>query len=59
MTTTTPDAIQQAVAQAIELAKDHSGGSRLVPFTAAEIRFIQEVVTHALTELLAQGDGSR
>ena len=52
--TPTPDAIQQAVTRAVEAATEQSGGQRLLPFTAAEIRFIQEVVTRTLTDLLAQ-----
>ncbi len=45
-------AIQQTVARAIEQATVNSGGARLVPFTAAELRFIQEVVTQTLQEVL-------
>ncbi|GEM_PF-4656991 len=44
------DTLQQIVAVAIEHATANSGGARLVPFTAAELRFIQEVVVESLHE---------
>ena len=57
MTTVNPHNIQHIVSRAMEAAVEQSGGSRLVPFTAAEMRFIQQVVTQTLTELLAQPAG--
>lgn len=53
----TADAIHEAVARAIQQAKTNSGGERLLPFTAAEVRFIQDVVTGALSDLLRPGGG--
>ena len=47
-------AIQQTVVRAIERATAESGGARLLPFTAAELRFIQQVVTESLQEVLGQ-----
>jgi hypothetical protein len=59
MTAIEPNSIEQAVTRAIETAKDHSGGSRLLPFTTAEIRFIQEVLTCSLTELLLENQKTK
>jgi hypothetical protein len=55
----TNDAIQQIVARAIEQATANSGGPRLVPFTAAELRFIQQVVAQSLQEVLATPSSRR
>ena len=49
--------IQQAVARAIEVSTAANGGPRLVPFTPAQLRFIQEVVSLTLGDLLAPGRG--
>lgn len=59
MTTPTAEQIQQAVSDALEEAKARSGyGDRLLPFTMAELRFIQDVVAGALARVLA-GDGGK
>ncbi len=55
----TNDAIQQAVARAMEQATANSGGARLVPFTAAGLRFIQQVVAQSLQEILGQPSSRR
>ena len=57
MTTPTPESIQRAVSEALEGAKSRSGSDRLQPFTAAEMRFIQDVVEGALTRALSEEKG--
>ena len=58
MTKTTVEQIQQAVSEAIMEAKAQSGSERLLPFTSAEIRFIQDVVAGALAKVLLEKTGS-
>ena len=48
------ETVPLVVARAIERATEHSGGPRLIPFTAAEVRFLQEVISSSLIELLQQ-----
>ncbi len=55
MASASSDAIQQAVAEALEEAKAECESDRLVPFTAAEIRFIQAIVAGALRRTLTAG----
>ena len=57
MTAPTSEDIQKAVAEALEGAKSRHLSDRLQPFTAAEMRFIQDVVEGALTRVLS-GDKS-
>lgn len=53
ITRPTAEEIQQAVNYAMEETKARNGAaSRLLPFTAAETKFIQELVIGALTRLL-------
>ena len=52
------ETVPLVVARAIERATEHSGGPRLIPFTAAEVRFLQEVISSSLIELL-QGQARR
>ena len=47
--------VRESVAEAIEEAKSHSGSPRLVPFTSAQIGFIEEVIAGALARLLPSG----
>ncbi len=47
--------VRESVAEAIEEAKSHSGSPRLVPFTSAQIGFIEEVISGALARLLPSG----
>ena len=58
MTKPTAEQIQQAVSEALEEAKAQNGSERLLPFTSAEIKFIQDVVTGALARVLSEGTGS-
>ncbi len=58
MTKPTAEQIQQAVSEALEEAKAQSGSERLLPFTSAEIRFIQDVVAGALARVLLEDTGS-
>ena len=44
--------VRESIAEAIEEAKSQSGSPRLVPFTSAQIGFIEEVISGALTRLL-------
>jgi hypothetical protein len=54
VTTPTTEQIQQGVSEALEEAKVRSGyGDRLLPFTLAQIRFIQDLVAGALARVLA------
>ena len=57
MTTPTAENIQKAVSEAMEGARARSGSDRLQPFTAAEMRFIQDVVEGALTRALSGDKG--
>lgn len=54
MTKPTAEQIQQAVSEALGEAKAQNGSERLLPFTSAEIRFIQDVVTGALSRVLLE-----
>jgi hypothetical protein len=54
VTTPTAENIQKAVSEALEGAKSRSGSDRLLPFTAAEMRFIQDLVEGALTRVLSE-----
>ena len=54
MTTPTMDKIQKAVSEATEEAKARCGSDRLLPFTAAEMRFVQDVVAGALARVLVE-----
>ena len=58
MTNPTAEQIQQAVSEALEEAKAQNGSERLLPFTSAEIRFIQDVVAGALARVLLEDTGS-
>ena len=58
MTKTTVEQIQQAVSEALVEARAQSGSERLLPFTSAEIRFIQDVVVGALARVLLEDTGS-
>lgn len=58
MTKPTAEQIQHAVSEALEEAKAQNGSERLLPFTSAEIRFIQDVVVGALTKVLLEDSGS-
>ena len=58
MTKPTTEQIQRAVSEALEEAKAQVGSERLLPFTSAEIGFIQEVVAGALTRVLLENIGS-
>ena len=58
MTKPTAEQIQQAVSEALEEAKAQNGSERLLPFTSAEIRFIQDVVVGALARVLLEDTGS-
>ncbi|MBI2871648.1 MAG: hypothetical protein HYY00_00475 [Chloroflexi bacterium] len=50
---TTVEQVQKAVAEAMKEAMARNGAAtRLLPFTAAEIRFIQDVVAGALARVL-------
>ena len=53
-------AIQEGVSQALEAARKEAVPSeRLLPFTEAELRFLQEVISRALVNVLqGQGQGS-
>ncbi|SVE41979.1 uncharacterized protein METZ01_LOCUS494833 [marine metagenome] len=44
--------VRESIAEAIEDAKFQSGSPRLIPFTSAQIGFIEEVISGALTRLL-------
>ena len=57
MTTPTSESIQKAVTEALEGAKARHLSDRLQPFTAAEMRFIQDVVEGALTKVLSEQKG--
>ncbi len=57
MTTPTAESIQKAVTEALEGAKSRHLSDRLQPFTAAEMRFIQDVVEGALTRVLSEEKG--
>lgn len=58
MTTHTSEQIQQAVSEALAEAKVRSGyGDRLLPFTQAQMRFVQDVVAGTLARLLARDPG--
>lgn len=46
------EVIQSAVARALTTATDISGGPRLLPFTGAELRFIEHVIVRTLTDVL-------
>ena len=52
MTQLTAEQIRQAVIEALQEAKAQNISDRLLPFTAAEIRFIQDVVNGALSKVL-------
>ena len=52
MTQLTAEQIRQAVIEALQEAKAQHISDRLLPFTAAEIKFIQDVVTGALSKVL-------
>lgn len=54
MTTPTAENIQKAVSEALEGAKSRHLSDRLQPFTAAEMRFIQDLVEGALTRVLSE-----
>ena len=54
MTTPTTESIQKAVTEALEGAKSRHLSDRLQPFTAAEMRFIQDVVEGALTRVMSE-----
>tara|TARA_B100001750_G_C15157853_1_gene422915 strand:- start:318 stop:491 length:174 start_codon:yes stop_codon:yes gene_type:complete len=47
--------VRESIAEAIEEAKSQSGSPRLVPFTSAQIGFIEEVISGALARLLPSG----
>ena len=49
----TSEVIQSAVTRALTTAADNSGGPRLLPFTGAELRFIEQVIVQTLTDVLA------
>ena len=57
MSTPTTESIQKAVAEALEGAKSRHLSDRLQPFTAAEMRFIQDVVEGALARVLSEEKG--
>ena len=57
VTTLTTESIQKAVSEALEEAKSRHLSDRLQPFTAAEMRFIQDVVEGALTRALSEDKG--
>ena len=44
--------VRESIAEAIEDAKSQSVSPRLVPFTSAQIGFIEEVISGALARLL-------
>ncbi|MBI2165895.1 MAG: hypothetical protein HYU29_05775 [Chloroflexi bacterium] len=44
--------IREALVRAFEVVTARSGGPRLVPFTPAQLRFLQEVMGIALVQLL-------
>ena len=44
--------VKESIAEAIEDAKFQSGSPRLIPFTSAQIGFIEEVISGALTRLI-------
>ena len=54
MSTPIADRIQKAVVEAMEGARSRHLSDRLQPFTAAEMRFIQDVVEGALTRVLSE-----
>ena len=54
MNAPTTDKIQKAVLEAMEEAKAQCGSDRLLPFTAAEMRFVQDVVAGALARVLVE-----
>ena len=54
MTKPTTESIQKAVTEALEGAKSRHLSDRLQPFTAAEMRFIQDVVEGALTRVMSE-----
>ena len=58
MTKPTTEQIQRAVSEALEEAKAQVGSERLLPFTSAEIGFIQGVVFGALARVLLEDTGS-
>jgi len=44
--------VRESIAEAIEEAKSQSGSPRLLPFTSAQIGFIEDVISGALARLL-------
>ncbi len=53
MTRVTEERVRQATKDAVAEARERSGyGDRLIPFTAAELRFIEDVVAGTVTRLL-------
>ena len=48
----TAEVIHNAVTRAVSKATDISGGPRLLPFTGAELRFIEQVIVQSLTDVL-------
>lgn len=57
MTSLSSERVQQAVSEAVDEAKVRVGSDRLLPFTSAELRFIQDVVAGALDRVLVQPKG--
>lgn len=57
MSTPTTEIIQKAVSEALEGAKSRHLSDRLQPFTAAEMRFIQDVIEGALARVLSEEKG--
>lgn len=44
--------IRETVSRIFEQTRMEHGGARLAPFTAAESRFLQDILVRALAELL-------
>ena len=53
MTRLTEERVRQATKDAVTEARERSGyGDRLIPFTAAELRFIEDIVAGTVSRLL-------